>query len=326
MIGIFYGTRPEYIKLESLFYELDALDVPYILFQVMQHKDLISHCNFDFAIPITSCTSNRLSDITASVLRYKIPSDISHAVVQGDTTTSMAVALNAFNEGIPVLHLEAGLRTFKKDPFPEEANRRIISSLANVHYCPTKRDALNIIRERQTGEIEIVGNSVIDRIKHMKPNQISNGKALITMHRRENLPNLKEWFLMFERVAELCPFVDFVFPMHPNPEIQKHAHLLHKVKVVDPLPYEEMVKFIAGSDFVITDSGGIQEECSHFKKRCFVCREATERPCESGVLCKTPQDLIVQVKSQTLLVMEECPFGNGTTGKQVAEDIYDRVR
>jgi UDP-N-acetylglucosamine 2-epimerase (non-hydrolysing) len=328
MIAIFYGTRPEYIKLESLMFELEALDIPFITIQVAQHTDLIDGCQYTYKIDVTAETGNRLNDIVCAVSRFEIPKYVSNVIVQGDTTTGMAAALNAFNSGVPVIHVEAGLRTYdKENPYPEEVNRRLISALADVHYCPTQDDAFNLESESYYDDIiKITGNTSIDRIRHMRPG-VKGNEVLITMHRRENLPIMDQWFRAINNLAKELDHLKFVMPAHPNPGVQENLDLLTNVKIIDPLPFETMMEKLRSCAFVITDSGGIQEECSYFKKLCFVCRKVTERPCGVGILCPTPKKLEDSVKRKAHLpvIDEECPFGNGTAGKQIAKDIYKRI-
>jgi len=325
MIGLFYGTRPEYIKIAPLVEEFKEKAIDYTLFQVQQHSSLLEGCDYDFVIPIFS-SGNRLNSITISILLYPLPTNLDRVLVQGDTTTAMAVALNAFNNQIPVIHLEAGLRTYdKQNPYPEEVNRRIISSLASIHYCPTITDAKNLMREGYGNDkIVVTGNTVIDTLRDITP---SDGKeVLITLHRRENQHNLNSWFVAIEALARNFPEYSFVFPMHPSPAVQEHKKVFKNVKVCDPIPFEEMKERLAACALTITDSGGIQEECSFFKKVCFVCREVTERPSKSGIICPTPEKLIEEfTENHKLKITEECPFGDGYAARKITQDIFERV-
>jgi len=326
MIGLFYGTRPEYIKIAPVVEEFKENAVDYKLFQVMQHTSLLNGCNFDDLIGIEYETTNRLNGIVASILEYDLGTELDYVLVQGDTTTAMAVAMNAFNHQIPVIHLEAGLRTYdKQNPYPEEVNRQIISSLASTHYCPTVRDARNLMREGYGNDkIVITGNTVIDTLRDTTP---SDGKeVLITLHRRENQNNLNSWFAAIESLARNFPEYSFVFPMHPSPAVQEHKKVFKNVKVCDPIPFHEMKERLASCALTITDSGGIQEECSFFKKVCFVCREVTERPSECGIMCPTPEKLIEEfTKNHKLEVTEDCPHGDGYAAKKITEDILERI-
>ena len=326
MIGIFYGTRPEYIKLLPVVRALDAdSKAGYELVQVRQHTNLIEDCKFDASFGVKEQGINRLNDIFHTALDIDL-SKYRYVVVQGDTTTAAAVAISAFNQGVPVMHIEAGLRTYdKNNPFPEEINRRLISSLASVHYCPTEFDVSNLIREGfGDDEIVMTGNTVIDNLQGREATK--SNTIVVTMHRRENQPHLREWFSQIEELACEHPEYEFVFPMHPSPAVQKHRDVFSKVRVVHPVEHETMLNMIASCNCVITDSGGIQEECSFFRKRCFVCRAVTERPCAGQILCKTPEILHKQFNNNFKLGFNRpTPFGDGHAGEKIAEDIQRRV-
>ena len=326
MIGLFYGTRPEFIKLLPLIDELEARKVKFALIQVSQHTDLIRDCFGDQAIKIKSHGLNRLNDIYQSIMDHDL-SYLKYALVQGDTATAAAVALSAFHQQVPVMHLEAGMRTYNKQhPYPEEVNRRIISALASVHYCATQREKQFLIDEGFVhDDILVTGNTVIDNLVGMQPRD--GNKVIVTLHRRENLPMMNWWFNALEDLAREYPQYEFVFPMHPNPEVQKHKHLLKTVKVCDPVSHDEMADMIASCHCIITDSGGIQEEASFFKKPCFVCRKGTERPCEGSVLVDRPDDLHhMFTHLHDRQITHSTPFGDGNAGVKIAEDIQKRVR
>ena len=326
MIGLFYGTRPEFIKLLPLIDELEARKVKFALIQVSQHTDLIRDCFGDQAIKIKSHGLNRLNDIYQSIMDHDL-SYLKYALVQGDTATAAAVALSAFHQQVPVMHLEAGMRTYNKQhPYPEEVNRRIISALASVHYCATQREKQFLIDEGFVhDDILVTGNTVIDNLVGMQPRD--GNKVIVTLHRRENLPMMNWWFNALEDLAREYSQYEFVFPMHPNPEVQKHKHLLKTVKVCDPVSHDEMADMIASCHCIITDSGGIQEEASFFKKPCFVCRKGTERPCEGSVLVDRPDDLHhMFAHLHDRKITHSTPFGDGNAGVKIAEDIQKRVR
>lgn len=320
MIGLVYGTRPEYIKVKPLVDELREKGKKCVVIQVAQHSSLLDGCEYDVLIPVEASTGNRLNDIMLSVLSHKLPSGLEKVVVQGDTTTGVAMAMNAFHNNIDVVHMEAGLRTNdKQNPFPEEVNRRMISALAKTHLCAREIDEDNLYREGfAKDDIHVTGNTVIDNLVGIQP---SPGRTvLITLHRRENHEHIAEWFKKIEELANVYPEYDFVFPMHPNPNVQKHKGIFNTVTVIDPIPFADMKERVAACAAVITDSGGLQEECSFFQKRCFVCREVTERPCGSSMLCPTPKDLYRQFSTHhTTPVNEVCDFGNGDSAKIISE-------
>lgn len=325
MIGLFYGTRPEYIKLLPVARALNDKNIEYELVQIQQHTDLLRNCEYDLRIRVnTSPVGNvicRLNDIFHAALGMKLKC-YKYVVVQGDTSTAAAVALSAFNQGVPVMHVEAGLRTYdKKNPYPEETNRRIISALASVHYCPTDFDADNLLAEGfADDDIVLTGNTVIDNLVGREATK--GNTIIVTMHRRENQPHLREWFSQIEALACEHPDYEFIFPMHPSPQVQKHRDIFNQVQVIDPVDHETMLDMIASCHCVITDSGGMQEECSFFRKRCFVCRAVTERPCAGQVLCKTPEILHKKFNSEFMVEFDRpTPFGDGHAGEKIAEHI-----
>jgi UDP-N-acetylglucosamine 2-epimerase (non-hydrolysing) len=329
MIGLFYGTRPEYIKLLPVARALNDKNIEYELVQIQQHTDLIRNCEYDRRIRVfTSPVGNvvcRLNDIFHAALGINLKC-YKYVMVQGDTSTAAAVALSAFNQGVPVMHVEAGLRTYdKNNPYPEETNRRIISALASVHYCPTDFDVSNLLIEGfKDDDIILTGNTVIDNLRGREATK--GNTVIVTMHRRENQPHLREWFSQIEALACEHPDYEFIFPMHPSPQVQKHRDIFNQVQVIDPVHHETMLDMIASCHCVITDSGGMQEECSFFRKRCFVCRAVTERPCAGQALCKTPEILHKKFNSDVKIEFDRpTPFGDGYAGEKIAEDIQRRV-
>jgi len=318
-----YGTRPEFIKIKPILDQLIERGISYKLVQVGQHTDLVEQV-FDQKVEVFDYKGlNRLDCIVKSVLAASyIFEDVTHVLVQGDTTTSMSVALAAFHREIPIIHLEAGLRTFdQRNPYPEEANRRIISAVASLHLCPTALDKQNLTRERYQGNtIHVTGNTVIDNIVGIPTSK--NNEVIVTLHRRENHRAMHEWCAAIERLASEFTQYKFIFPMHPNPNVQKHKEVFKNVKVCSPFSYNEMKERLASCELVISDSGGIQEECSYFKKVCLVCRTATERPSFSSVLCPSPDDLVNNFRMYRAFAIEDSsPFGDGNAATKIADII-----
>lgn len=321
MILIAYGTRPEYIKLFPLIVALHAKNVNYKTLFTGQHLDLIGDHDPDYTLRWGDNQFNRVNRILSQVVEYAqtYVKDAHLVVVQGDTTSALGVAMCAYNMGIPVAHVEAGLRTWKVDPFPEEANRRMISSLASFHFCPTKGDSLNLMNERQTGKVFVVGNTSIDAIAHWTRTHRRNNTVLITLHRRENHDTIPEWFRMIDTLAEAHPDLKFVLVAHKNPNVAKHYHLLKNVIVQEPQSHAQFTETLRMCEAIITDSGGIQEEANYFGKHCFVCREATERPCTTSILCKTPQELKKKWYENGHVISRHCEFGDGNAGQKIAD-------
>lgn len=325
MILICFGTRPEWIKIKPLLDEIGN-SIPYRLVCTGQHIDLLDNSIKDYSVEYMSIIPgwNRLDDIIRSIMINAdwIFNKITHVIVQGDTTSSFGIALCAFNRNIKIIHLEAGLRSWNnKNPFPEEFNRISISNMASFHLCPTKDNAINIQAHHNNGKIFVVGNTVLDNLKHIQPTLTND--ILITLHRRENLNIIDKWFTEIEMLAQKYTRLNFIFPMHPNPLIQKYKHILKSVKVIEPLSYEQCVKLVASCGLLITDSGGLQEESAFLKKRCIVCRENTERTEGEyffSELCPYPEMLgMIFDKTKIELVDHTCPYGDGNSSKKIVE-------
>ncbi len=196
MILLAFGTRPEYIKIDPLIKEFTKQGIPFKTLFTGQHKDLLKEVKADFEFEIVSVKStNRLSNIFLNILEQFDHLDIEqfdYVLVQGDTTSAFAVAVAAFNHQVPVIHLEAGLRTYDPfSPYPEEFNRRSISALATMHLCPTKLSWENLKKEGIKNNLYIVGNSVLDNLAHLK-GKPSNNKVLVTLHRREKYQEIEK--------------------------------------------------------------------------------------------------------------------------------------
>jgi len=321
---IAFGTRPEWLKVKPLIEEFMRHGEMPVLLYVGQHE-YIDFGQLHPQIIKVHHGPNRLDAILYSVIStglWEQNKDVTHVLVQGDTTTAMAVALSAFHHKKAVIHMEAGLRTYDNDnPWPEEANRRIISQVASIHLCPTAVNSCNLELEGVNGDIYVVGNTSIDNLKEYKEHCEYGNTVVVTMHRRENHPLMKEWFTEIDKLAYMNPALQFIIPIHPNPEVKKHASILKHVKVIDPLHHPEMLTLLTQARMVITDSGGIQEECSYFNKLCFVCRKKTERPeAESTVMVRRPQDLhdLFWDNFHNYKLDLPCPYGDG----HAAEEIY----
>lgn len=329
MILLAYGTRPEYIKIKPLIDVFDRERFPYKTLFTGQHKDLVKDLKPDYQIDIFD-GENRLDSIIQSTMNgFFWVHDITHVLVQGDTTSVLAVALAAFNRGIRVIHLEAGLRTYDKaNPYPEEQNRRMVSQITDIHLCPTDLSRENLENERILGDKYVVGNTVLDNLLPYKDKCEYGNKILITMHRRENHHWMAEWFKAINILAINYPQYEFIIPLHPNPNVQKHKHVLKNVNVVEPMSHEELLELLIKTRLVITDSGGIQEECSFFNKKCLTCRKVTERPEAQGqstFMVESPQVLQKIFLSEIMYpeINYKCPFGNGHSANKIYEILKD---
>ncbi|MFQ6676178.1 MAG: non-hydrolyzing UDP-N-acetylglucosamine 2-epimerase [Fidelibacterota bacterium] len=286
-VMVCFGTRPEVIKVASTVSELSRRHIPFTTVLTGQHdelfqdvKELIPPPDFDLGIMEENQSPARILAQVATQfppLLEKWQPDL--VVVQGDTSTAMAVALVSFYEKVRVGHIEAGLRTYDPwAPFPEEVNRQVISRVAHVHWAPTQWALENLTREGMENAL-LTGNTVVDVCRKFHFPVRYGEKVVITLHRRENFgERMESMFRQIETLARGHPELEFVFPMHPNPEVQRLRHLLEKTAVIKPLKYGEFLHLLSEARFVITDSGGIQEECAAFRKKVLVCRERTERP------------------------------------------------
>jgi UDP-N-acetylglucosamine 2-epimerase len=335
MLLISFGTRPEYIKIKPLLEEFDG-KLPYALLFTGQHTSLLENVVTTTDIRRLKIIDgpNRLDSIVGSIMNNDhVFNGISAVMVQGDTTSAFAVGLAAFHRGLKVVHLEAGLRTWDlQNPFPEEFNRQAIARLAQVHLCPTDVSAANLKAENITQNVAIVGNTVLDNIRNVK--SVYGNTILVTLHRRENHSLMDKWFSELDALAKDYPEFEFILPLHPNPNVTQYKHLLQHVKVVKPVEHSEFVRMIAGCRFIITDSGGIQEEASFLRKKCIVCRKTTERVEGMGIftyMCATPGELRTQfnfINSDANHIpepTEQCPYGDGYAAQKIYGVLKNEV-
>jgi len=311
-ITVLFGTRPEAIKLAPVILELRKAGVPHRVIHTGQHLELADAIlqNFEITPDINLAMMKVIQsplDLLQRLLAV-LPEQISTEntgwlLVQGDTTTALAGALTAHHQKVRVAHLEAGLRSYDKtQPFPEEANRTLISHLADLHFAPTAGARQNLLKENINPDtIHITGNSVVDALHYMlersthtpeeirQQYNIGSGKLiLLTTHRRENFGEpLINIFNAIKQIANMLPECKILLPAHPNPEVQEKLSILRgqsNIKQIAPLSYEEFIPLMAAADLILTDSGGIQEEAPALGTPVFVLRNKTERPelIESG--------------------------------------------
>lgn len=303
-----YGTRPEAIKVAPV---VQAIERSAVLDSVTvvtgQHREMLDEVNAIFGIvPDHDLDIMRhgqtLAEITSRVLVGLDPilQDVrpDAVMVQGDTTTSTAAALAAFYRQIPVVHLEAGLRSFNMlSPFPEEANRKLTSQVAALHLAPTAGSRGNLLREGVAAQhIAVTGNTVIDALLETVGREVSfedpqltalaesGGRVLlVTTHRRENWGGAMEGVgRALARLARQEPDMTVVLPAHRNPIVREavlpHLEGLDNVVVTEPLPYGQFTRLLALATVVLTDSGGVQEEAPSLGRPVLVMRDTTERP------------------------------------------------
>lgn len=349
-IMLVFGTRPEAIKMCPLVKEFQKYpkDFKTVVCVTGQHREMLDQVlkifevTPDYDLNIMK-QGQDLYDVTSRVLTgmrdvfQQCKPDV--VLVHGDTTTSTAAALAAFYQQIPVGHVEAGLRTHNiYSPWPEEMNRQITGRIATYNFSPTPLSEKNLKEEKAWGKIFVTGNTVIDAL-HMVVSKLKTDKALaneqvsvlktagydvkrldegkklvlITGHRRENFGDgFISMVTAMKDLSEKYPGVDFVYPMHLNPNVRKPIHevfgedltVYKNFFFIEPLQYLEFVFLMEKSTVVLTDSGGIQEEAPGLGKPVLVMRDTTERPeaLESGTvhLVGTNHDLIVKEVSTLL--------------------------
>lgn len=321
-----FGTRPEWLKIKPLLNHSKKFKIYF----TGQHKDLI-----DMELPnieiikskIKNKTPNRLNDIISSILDdfSKIENEKS-ILIQGDTASAFACALAGFNTSKKIIYLESGLRTFDlENPYPEEGYRQMISRIADINLCPTKLSKENLEKENINGKIYVVGNTVLDNINSLKNKVNYQDKILITLHRRENLEIMKNWVQAINNIAKNNKDLDFIYIKHPNQDYQKYESISSNIIFYDSLKHNVFKKILSECKFIITDSGGLQEEGAFLQKKVVVCRKTTERPegINSGhiILCKHPKKLNVIFKmiNKDYIINEDCPYGDGKSSERIVK-------
>jgi UDP-N-acetylglucosamine 2-epimerase (non-hydrolysing) len=366
-VSFVFGTRPETIKLAPVILAMrDRSDLMPHVCVTAQHREMLDQMLTVFGITpdvdlnlmqpnqvLSGLTANALMSV-ASYLAEHRPDMV---VVQGDTTTTLSAALAAFYDRVPIAHVEAGLRTWdKSSPFPEEINRSLTSRLADIHFAPTDWARGNLLREGiAENKIFVTGNTVIDALKLAiaktridkssvagLPVDLMNGNSqrplvLITSHRRENFgPGFQSICEAVRRLAEEFSEAAFVYPVHLNPSVREPVFRLlsgiDNVFLLEPLSYLSFVSLLDRSKFVLTDSGGIQEEAPTLNKPVLVMRNTTERPegVEAGTakLVGTEVEHIV-TEARKLLANGDStgstpqvnPFGDGYASQRIVQII-----
>ena len=322
-----FGTRPEYIKLKPLFKTLNLKKC-----FVKQHTNIIDFGEYDYSIDILQNNTNRLNSIFSQSLSELEPIIHNHdaVIVIGDTATVAAVSIATFNQKKKLVHLEAGLRSFDlQNPYPEEAYRQMVSRITSIHLCPTQLSKQNLINEKVNGEIHVVGNTALDNLLFLKESAKYSDEVLITLHRNENLPIIKEWFTEIEKIANNFPSLKFTIPLHPNSIIKEAAKVFKKVNVIEPLEHLDLLEILKNTKCVISDSGGIQEEGSFLNKKVIVCRKTTERPegIDSGhlTLCESSNKLnqIFTSIIENYKIDSECPYGDGKASEKISKILKE---
>jgi UDP-N-acetylglucosamine 2-epimerase (non-hydrolysing) len=360
---LIFGTRPEAIKMAPVVHEcLRRSDrVEPIVCLTGQHREMLAQVTDYFGIKadldlelmqpnqtLAGLTARCLTGIDEAIVRFK-PDCV---VGQGDTTTVMAASVASFYRQTPFVHVEAGLRTGDlQAPWPEEFNRRVAGIVAALHCAPTQRAADALLAERTDPKtVHVTGNTVIDALLWATERERAGGErwrdkyamlgdrrmALITGHRRENFGSGFEAICgAIATLADRFPDVEFVYPVHLNPNVQGPVYRVlgdrKNIHLVPPAPYPEFVWLMDRSTVILTDSGGVQEEAPSLKKPVLVMRDTTERPeaVEAGAveLVGTSAERIVERMSLLLTneteyrrrQIETNPYGDGQAAKRIVE-------
>jgi UDP-N-acetylglucosamine 2-epimerase (non-hydrolysing) len=354
------GTRPECIKMAPVIAALRATDwCDAVVVSTGQHRELVAQTLGIFGIaPDVDLDlmepGQTLASLTGRILHRFDPvlTDLAPALVlaQGDTTTVMACAMGAFYRRIPFGHVEAGLRTHDLgNPFPEEFNRRVAGMVAALHFAPTPGARDNLLAEgTDPATVHITGNTVIDALLEVVsrpdlpcayPLDASRRLVLITSHRRENFGEpLRNICRAVQALVARFPDIEVVYPVHPNPNVcdtvMPMLGGLSRVHLIEPVNYLEVVGLLKRCHFVLTDSGGIQEEAPALGKPVLVMRAETERPeaVAAGVarLVGTDTDRIIEEASRVLedrdhyqaLSRGASPYGDGRAAGRISELCY----
>lgn len=360
-VMVVFGTRPESIKMAPVIKELkkapDKFEV--IVTVTAQHREMLDQVleifdilpDYDLDIMKKSQTLSYLSSSILekmdNVMKKERPDIV---LVHGDTTTSFITSLVAFYNQIKIGHVESGLRTYEKyNPFPEEMNRQMTDVLADIYFAPTQESYANLLNEgRKEDKIYITGNTVIDALKttiqngyqHEVMSKVKKGSKtiLLTVHRKENLGQpIRSIFSAVAEVVEQYPDVEIIYPVHPNPVIQKLAYEKlgnkKRIHLIEPLNVVEFHNLMKDCYLILSDSGGIQEEAPSLGVPVFVLREHTER--QEGVnvgvvkmIGTSEKDIIKEVKQ----VIEEeekykkmkdivNPYGDGFASQRIVQAL-----
>ena len=358
-----FGTRPEAIKMAPLVKEIMNNDMfESILCVTAQHRQMLDQVleifelkpDYDLDImrerqTLEGITTRALTGLGEAMQEAK--PDL--VLVHGDTTTTFAGALAAYYNQIKVGHVEAGLRTYNKyEPFPEEVNRKLTGAIADLHFSPTKLSRENLLRENVSDDnIFITGNTVIDALKStIKEDYVFETKELnkidfkskriiaMTAHRRENLGEpLINICNAVKRIVEEFDDVEVVYAVHKNPAVTEPVYKIlgnnPKIHLTEPLDLKDMHNLMNRSYFVMTDSGGLQEEVPSMGKPVLVLRNVTERPegIEAGTLklAGTKEDKVYSMAKElltdnevySLMAKAKNPFGDGFASKRIVEAI-----
>jgi len=330
-VAIVYGTRPEYLKLKALVDCLSSSTIHYTVIKINQHVNIVDDETFyNHLLTIDDLTEDRIANVGANILT-KLPSvinDYTHVLAQGDTASVFYSLLCAFQLKKCCIHLEAGMRTYDLDnPFPEEGYRQMISRIANVHLCPSEKEKQYLIDERVNGTIYVVGNTILDLVLSYNIPITYTPNVLITIHRRENWNRFKDYVSELFQLALCNPTINYHFLSHPNPmfkDILSSFEIPKNMFILQSLSHKETVQLLSSCCYVVTDSGGIQEEANFLGKYIYVLRKTTERnaiPLTKMTFCDVENVKDIVYRSASDRGFE---YGDGTSSSKIV-DIFKHL-
>ncbi|MEE0261000.1 non-hydrolyzing UDP-N-acetylglucosamine 2-epimerase [Ligilactobacillus animalis] len=356
-----FGTRPEAIKMAPLILELKkrAAEFETVVTVTAQHREMLDQVLEIFEITpdydldvmqpdqtITTITTNVMNRLE-QVIQAEKPDII---LVHGDTTTTFAASLAAFYNKTAIGHVEAGLRTWNKySPYPEEMNRQLTDVLSDLYFAPTLQSKENLLQENHPVEqVYVTGNTAIDALKQtvaqdyqhdiLEKVDFSKKVILVTMHRRENQGKpMEQVFKAMKDVVAKHPNTEIIYPVHLSPTVQKLAHAafdgVERVHLIDPLDVVDFHNLAARSHFIMSDSGGVQEEAPSLGKPVLVLRDTTERPegIAAGTLKLVGTEYENVKREMTALLEDENqyqqmaqaknPYGDGQASQRILDAI-----
>lgn len=356
-----FGTRPEAIKMAPLVLELQKQSQRFEAITTVsaQHREMLDqvldifHIKPDYDLNIMHARQT-LTDITSNVL-INLDKILKEAkpdivLVHGDTTTTFAASVAAFYNQIPIGHVEAGLRTWEKySPYPEEMNRQMTDAMTDLYFAPTNQSKANLLKENHKEDnIYITGNTAIDALKqtvdkeyhHDILDKVSpdNKLILLTMHRRENQGEpMRRVFKVIREVVESREDVEVIYPVHLSPAVQEAAKEIlgntERIHLISPLDVVDFHNLAARSYFIMTDSGGVQEEAPSLGKPVLVLRDTTERPegveagtlklvgTESEKVKKEMEELLDNDAEYRRMAQAKNPYGDGKASERILDAI-----
>jgi UDP-N-acetylglucosamine 2-epimerase (non-hydrolysing) len=359
-IAIVFGTRPEAIKMAPIVKEVERRAMSHVVIVTAQHREMLDqkldvfHIKPKYDLNIMRQDQD-LFHVTSAVVTQIKPVLMDERpdvlLVQGDTTTTFAASLAAYYLKIPVGHVEAGLRTWNKfNPFPEEMNRQLTTRLTDFHFAPTEWAKNNLLREGiKPGTIFVTGNTVIDALlmivdpgyrfqdELLRSIDYTKRKVLLlTAHRRENFGEpMRGIFSACRHIVEANPDTELIYPVHPNPNVQKVAKEIlagvPRIHLITPMDYRPFVQLMSKSYLVLTDSGGVQEEAPTLGKPVLVLRTTTERPeavdagtaklvgIDRETIIREAQILISDPAAYKEMATKANPYGDGKSAARIVD-------